>query len=260
MFQTLTYEIKGPTALITFTRPQSLNPLDEESGQDLVNALERAGREEPVRVVVLTGQGKAFSAGGNVKLMAQHLKSHPGQGAAPVFWRITDWLNRSVLAIRQLKKPVIAAVNGVAAGGGLGWVLASDLIIASQKARFDPAYIRIAVCPDGGNTFFLPRLIGPKLAAELFFLGRDLSAERALALGLVNRLAPPDELMAQTLALAEELAQKSPQALAWTKALMSASLDASLAEVLELERQGMLACADGEDFAPAIEAFFARAR
>ena len=258
MPNTLKYELKDKTAVITLARPQLLNALDEDSGLELVQALETAGADPKVRVVILTGQGRAFSAGGNVRAMHRFLLDHPGEGAAPFFWRVVDLLNRSVLAIRRMKKPVIAAVNGVAAGGGLGWVLASDLVVASPKARFDTAYIRIAVSPDGGNSYFLPRLIGPWLASELFFLGGALDAERARELGLVNRLVEEDKLVDEALALAAELAAKSESGLARTKELVNAACYPGLAEHLEKERDYILASADGPDFDRAIKAFFAK--
>ncbi len=256
MYRTLTYEIKNRTALITLARPELMNALDEESGLELVRALETAAADRGVRVVVLTGQGRAFSAGGNVRAMHQFLLDHPGQGAGPFFWRVVDLLNRSVMAIRQMKKPVVAAVNGVAAGGGLGWVLASDLVVASPRARFDTAYIRIAVSPDGGNSFILPRLLGPWRTSELYFLGRSFGAEKALEWGLVNRLVKEEELLDEALSLAEELASRSAAALARTKELINASVYQGLADHLEKERERIIASADDPDFDQAIKAFF----
>ena len=258
MYKTLRYELDDRTAIITLNRPEIYNALDSESGPELVQALETAGADEGVRVVVLTGQGKAFSAGGNVQAMHRFLLDHPGQGAAPFFFRVVDALHRSVLTMRQMKKPVIAAVNGVAAGGGLGWVLAADLVVASPKARFDTAYIRIAASPDGGNSFFLPRLLGPWRTAELFFLGQAFGAQKAHELGLVNRLVEEDRLMEEALALAKDLAGRSRSGLARTKELINASVWSGLAEHLEKEREYLLASADGPDFEAAIKAFFTR--
>jgi len=258
MYQTLSYQIKDQAAVITFTRPEALNPLDQISGPEICQALEAAGHDPAVRAIILTGQGRAFSAGGNVRAMRDYLADHPGQGASPLFRLIVTCLNRSILAIRQAPKPVIAAVNGVAAGGGLGWVLASDLVLAAPEARFDTAYIRIAASPDGGNTFFLPRLVGPWRAAELFFLGQSFSAEEGLKFGLVSRLVDKDKLLDEALALAADLARRSAPALARTKALLTASFETSLAGQLELERQGLLASSDEPDFEAAIKAFFDR--
>ena len=258
MYKTLRYELDERTAIITLNRPEIYNALDSESGPELVQALETAGADDGARVVVLTGQGKAFSAGGNVQAMHRFLLDHPGEGAAPFFFRVVDALHRSVLTMRQMAKPVIAAVNGVAAGGGLGWVLASDLVVASPKARFDTAYIRIAASPDGGNSFFLPRLLGPWRTSELFFLGQALSAQKAHELGLVNRLVEEDRLMEEALALAKDLAGRSRSGLARTKELINASVWSGLADHLEKEREYLLASADGPDFEAAIKAFFTR--
>jgi len=258
MYDTLTYQIKENTAVITLARPELYNALDEESGLELFQALETASADPRVRVVILTGQGKAFSAGGNVRAMHQFLLDHPGEGAAPFFWRVVDYLHRSVLIIRRMKKPVIAAVNGVAAGGGLGWVLACDLVVAARKARFDTAYIRIAATPDGSNSFILPRILGPWKTSELFFLGQAFDAQKGFELGLVNRLAEDDELMDKALNLAGELAGKSEAALARTKELINDSVWPGLADHLEKERDYILASADGPDFDAAIKAFFAK--
>ncbi len=258
MPETLTYEIKNQVAVITFTRPETYNPLDETSGLEFVEALEAAGADPEVRVVIITGQGKAFSAGGNVKRMYDYVSEHPGQGASPMFARLVDLLNRSVLAIRQMPKPVIAAVGGVAAGGGLGWVLAADIILASSEAKFDTAYIRIAVSPDGGNTFFLPRLVGPWQAAELFFRGKAIGADEARRVGLINRIIDPDRLMPEALALAQELIAQPAETLARTKALLNTSLQSSLADQLEYERQCILASVDEPEFEARIKAFFAK--
>jgi len=261
MFNTLSYQVRDKTAVITFARPQLLNALDQESGLELVEALERSARDQGVRAVILTGQGKAFSAGANVRAMRRFLEEHPGQGAAPFFYRVVDLLHRSILAIRQMPKPVIAAVNGVAAGGGLGWVLASDLVLAAPKARFDPAYIRIAVSPDAGSTFLLPRLVGPWKANQLFFLGRALTAEEAETAGLVNRIVAEDDLLDRALTMAADLAAMSPPALARTKSLMNSSFYQGLEAQLEREREFILASADEPDFEAAIQAFFkARAK
>ena len=257
MDESLTYELREAAAIITFTRPEIYNPIDEVSGLELVSALEKAGRDERVRAVILIAQGKAFSAGGNIRLMAEYLAAHPEAGASPLFARILDYFHRSILAIRQMPKPVIAAVGGVAAGGGLGWIMASDLVLAAPEARFDTAYIRIAVSPDGSNTYFLPRLVGTHKAAELLFLGQTLSAEEALSAGLINRIVPAKRLLEESLDLAGQLAQRSASALARTKALLNASLDSTLAQQLEAERQGLLDSMDEPDFREAIEAFFA---
>jgi 2-(1,2-epoxy-1,2-dihydrophenyl)acetyl-CoA isomerase len=261
MFQTLSYQVRNEIAVLTLARPQLLNALDQESGLELVEALEKSGRDKGVRAVVLTGQGKAFSAGANVRAIRRYLEEHPGQGAAPFFYRVVDLLHRSILAIRQIPKPVIAAVNGVAAGGGLGWVLASDLVLAAPKARFDTAYIRIAVSPDAGNSFLLPRLVGPWKANELFFLGRVLTAEEAEAAGLVNLIVAEDELLNRALALAGEFKAMSAAALARTKSLMNSSFYQGLEAQMEKEREYILASAEEPDFEAAIMAFFkARAK
>lgn len=260
MYETLEYRIQDQTAVITLNMPHTYNALDEQSGPELVRALETAATDEAVRAVILTGVGKAFSAGGNVQLMYKYLSEHPDQGASPLFDGIVDNLNRSVLLMRRMPKPVIAAVNGVAAGGGLGWVLAADMVLAAPHARFDTAYIRISVSPDGGNAFFLPRLLGPWKAAELLMRGKALTAEEARNLGLVSRIIEADFLLDEALALAAELARMSAPALARTKELINTSLDSNLEQTLELEKKYLLASVDEGDFRTSINAFFDKKR
>lgn len=255
-YQTLLVEDRGPVRLITLNQPQIFNPLDEVSGPELIQALEAADRDHTVRALVLTGAGKAYAAGGNVRLMADILAR--GERPSPFFSEVGAVLNRSVITLRRLSKPVVCALNGVVAGGGLGWCLGCDLVVAAQSARLDPGYIRIAVCPDGGASALVTRLIGHKRASEFFLLGRALSAAEALEWGLVNRVVADDKVLAEALAMAGQLAQSPRQALAATKALLNQAVLGDLETVLEQERQAIMALADQPDFAEGIKAFFER--
>ena len=159
--------------------------------------------------MVLTGAGKAFAAGGNVRLMAEKVLS--GQSTKPFFSEIAAILNRTIITLRRLAKPVVCALNGVAAGGGLGWCLACDLVVAAQSARLDPAYVRIAVNPRRGASALVTRLIGLKRASEFFLRGRVLSAQEALEWGMINRVVEDGQLMDEALKVARELGGGLPR-------------------------------------------------
>lgn len=255
-YQTILVEDRGPVRVLTLNQPQMFNPLDIVSGAELVKALEAADREPGVRALVLTGAGKAFAAGGNVRLMGELVQS--GRPSKPFFSEIAALLNLTIITLRRITKPVICALNGVAAGGGLGWCLGCDLVVAAESARLDPGYVRIAVSPDGGSSVLVPRLIGLKRATEFFMLGRVLSAREALEWGMVNRVVPDGELMDQALALAAELASGPAEALAATKALLNRATLGDLEGLLEDERQSIVGLVDQPDYKEGIKAFFER--
>ena len=252
-FQTILCHDQGAVRVLTLNQPQLFNPLDARSGTELVAALEEADRAPGVRAVVLTGAGKAFAAGGNVRLMAEKVLS--GQSTKPFFSEIAAILNRTIITLRRLAKPVVCALNGVAAGGGLGWCLACDLVVAAQSARLDPAYVRIAVNPDGGASALVTRLIGLKRASEFFLRGRVLSAQEALEWGMINRVVEDGQLMDEALKVARELAAGPPKALALTKALLNQAVLGDLETILENERRGIIELADQPDFIEGIKAF-----
>ena len=255
-YKTILVEDRGPVRLLTLNQPQLFNPLDPDSGPELVAALEAADRDPAVRALVLTGAGKAFAAGGNVRLMAELLAK--GEAPGPWFSDIAAMLNRSIITLRRLGKPVVCALNGVAAGAGLGWALACDLVVAAESARLDPGYIRIAVTPDGGTSVLVTRLIGHKRASEFFLLGRVLAAKEALEWGMVNRVVADDQVLTEALAVAGQLARSPRQALKATKALLNQATLGDLETMLEQERQAIVGMVDLPDFAEGIKAFFER--
>ncbi|MBF0498401.1 MAG: enoyl-CoA hydratase/isomerase family protein [Deltaproteobacteria bacterium] len=255
-YETLTLDKQGHLATIKLNRPKIFNPLDEVSGAELVAALEKCGWDNDIRVVILTGEGKAFSAGGNVRMMKSFVDDHPDLDGGQIFEQITKLLNRSILTIRNLPKPVVAALNGVASGGGLSWVLACDMVIAADTARLDTGYIRIAVNPDGGLSWILPRLIGHKRATEFLMLAEEMSAAKALELGLVNKMVPEKDLLSESIILATRLSKKPALALAATKRLMNGSVFYGLAAQLERERQEIIQAGGTHDFKEGLAAFF----
>ena len=257
-YQSLRVEDRGPVRLITFDRPEMFNPLDTDSGAELVAVLEDTQRRPEVRAVVLTGAGRAFAAGGNLRLMRQTLDQ--GRDPAAMFAEITAYLNRSIIALRRLPQPVVAAMNGVAAGGGMGWCLACDLVVMAQSARFEPGYIHIALNPDGGATLLVTRLIGHKRASEFFLRGGVITSEQALAWGMVNQVVPDHQTLETALDLARELARGPAEALATTKALLNQALFPDLEAVLEQERQQILRLCRRPEFAEGVRAFFEKRR
>jgi 2-(1,2-epoxy-1,2-dihydrophenyl)acetyl-CoA isomerase len=253
-YETLLIQDHGPVRQITLNQPKIFNPLDYSSGPELILALEKAGADPAVRAVVLTGAGPAFSGGGNVREMAKALAA--GEKISLFFSELAAMLHRSISTLRRLPKPVVCALNGVASGGGLGWALGCDLVVASSKASFDPGYIRIAVSPDGGSTALLTRVLGLQRASAFFMLSEAIDAPTALAWGLVNRVVEPEALLDEALALAQRLAQGPAAALAQTKALLNQALFGDLETVMENERQSLSRLGDQPDFAEGITAFF----
>ena len=251
-FESIQLEIRGAVAVITLNRPESLNALTVGMGQEVMTAITEA-REKGARAIVLTGAGRAFCAGGDLREM-QRMAQEGGRIEA-FFDEPLRLLNECVLLIRQTPVPIIAAVNGAASGGGCNLALACDLVIAGQSARFNQAFIKIGLTPDCGGTFILPRSIGWKRAAELMMTGEVVGASEAAAMGMINRVVPDEELMAQAMAMAERLAQAPTAAIGRTKELLEASVKNDCEQQLELERQAQLKSGLTKDFTEGVAAF-----
>jgi enoyl-CoA hydratase/carnithine racemase len=236
---------------ITLNRPEKLNAFVGHMRRDLADALEHAGSDRSIRVVILTGAGRGFCAGGDVEAMAQLMEQRDSEE----FARILGAGRRVILAIRQMTKPVIAAVNGIAAGAGCNLALACDLRIASTEASFTQSFIKIGLNPDWGGTFFLPRLVTPNKACELFFLGQTLRAEEALRLGIVNQVVEPGELENATQQLAEKLRSAPPIALASAKLAVYTSEANDLETMLRHETEAQLRCFESDDAHEGVKAF-----
>jgi 2-(1,2-epoxy-1,2-dihydrophenyl)acetyl-CoA isomerase len=224
----LRVEVDGPVATLTLDRPESLNALTVPIKVALREALESIDRHRAVRAVILTGAGRAFCAG-------QDLAERESPDAAPLDVEVRERFNPIIRAIRSMGQPVIAAVNGVAAGAGASLTFACDLRIAAEEARFVLAFGRIGLIPDSGATWFLPRLVGPAKAAELALVGEPLDAAEALRLGLVSNVVPGDRLLDEARAMASRLAEGAPLALALTKEALQRSSTIDLDEALEGE-------------------------
>ena len=224
----LRLEVDGAVATLTLDRPSALNALTVPVKVALREALESLAADGGVRAVILTGAGRAFCAG-------QDLAERQLPDAASLEVEVRERYNPIIRAIRSMGQPVIAAVNGVAAGAGASLAFACDLRIAAEEARFVLAFGRIGLVPDSGATWLLPRLVGPAKAAELTFVGESIDADEALRLGLVSRVVPADQLLGEARALAERVADGAPLAMALTKAALQRSATITLDEALEDE-------------------------
>ena len=239
-------------ATITLNRPEKLNAFIGHMRRDLAEALEHAGSNRAVRVVIVTGAGRAFCAGGDVAFMAELMERRD----TDEFERILGAGRRVIGAIRTMTKPVIAAVNGPAVGAGFNLALACDLRIASTNATFSQSFAKIGMHPDWGGTYFLPRLVTPNKACELFFLGDTIDAAEALRLNIVNQVVAPEELETATLELAQRLRAAPPIALAAAKQAIYESGSAELDEMLRYETEAQLRCFESDDGHEGVRAFF----
>jgi 2-(1,2-epoxy-1,2-dihydrophenyl)acetyl-CoA isomerase len=236
---------------ITLNRPEKLNALAGHMRRDLAEALEAAASERGVHVVVITGAGRAFCAGGDVAAMAELLERHD----AEEFSRLLGSARRVITAIRQMTKPVIASVNGPAFGAGFNLALACDLRIASTTATFSQSFAKVGLHPDWGGTYFLPRLVTPNKACEMFFLGDAMGAEEALRLGVVNYVVEPTELEAETRKLAERLRAAPAVALGAAKQAVYLSQAAGLEEMLRFETEAQMRCFESQDCSEGLRSF-----
>ena len=252
---TLEIEVHEAVGTLTLNRPDSLNAMNPELIRELRAAAAWLAEGAPLRALVVTGEGRAFSAGGDVKDWFKPGLDDPEFDLSADVRDVVDVLHQAIADLRRVPYPVLAAVNGPAAGGGLSLALACDLRIASVDATFVCADGRIAASPDGGLTYFLPRIVGPAKALELLLTDPVIGAAEALDLGLVSAVVPGAELAATARARAEELAARSPHYLRMSKSLVAASLDNSLADHLQLERDGIADAMATADLRAGVEAF-----
>jgi 2-(1,2-epoxy-1,2-dihydrophenyl)acetyl-CoA isomerase len=245
----------GAVATITLCRPEVLNATNAEMADELSRAVRECSGDPGVRVMVLTGAGKGFCAGGDMKAAWEAVTT--GQDPRPFFAAVTASLHRAVLDLRRAPQPVIAAINGAAGGIGISLAAACDLRVAAATAKFKTAYTTVGLVPDGGWTATVARLIGLARATELLILDPVIDAERALALGLVHEVVPAEELMARVGELAGRLARSAAGAVAAAKALLNASLLADLEAQLERERAAIVERCATAEFRERLGAFVA---
>ena len=241
-------EVSEGVGIITLSRPAALNALTIPMKESLLAALREMAASQEVRAIVLTGAGRAFCAG-------QDLRERLEPGAPPLDEELTIRYNPIVRAIREAPQPVIAAVNGVAAGAGASLAFACDLRIAAEPASFVLAFGRLGLVPDSGATWTLPRLVGSARAAEIAILGDPVTAADALRIGLVSRVVPADDLVAEARAMAGRIAGLAPGATAATKRLLNEAFDRDLDAALEAEAVGQQAAGSSRDHAEGLAAF-----
>jgi 2-(1,2-epoxy-1,2-dihydrophenyl)acetyl-CoA isomerase len=252
-FQTLKFELSDNVATITMDRADALNALSQQLITDL-DAAFRFASEQGARAIVLTGSGRAFCSGGDLKEM-QVLAQKEGRIEAFLEEPLGN-LHRVINLIRGLPIPVIAAVNGVCAGAGVNFALACDIVFAGDDASFREAFVRIGLSPDCGGTFFLPRVVGEKLAAEMLMTGDAVSAQRAAEIGMINRVVPADSLVEEAKALAAKLAAGPTGSIGRIKRMLNETFSNSLKEQLALEHECQIESGKSNDFKEGATAFF----
>lgn len=250
MKHSMLYAVSDGVATLTFNRPAVMNALDAELIRAFRMSCEHAAADREVRVIVLRGAGPAFVAGGDVAMFRDRVAA-----MATLVPELAGELHRGILALRGAPQPVIAAVHGAVAGAGVSIMLACDLVLAAADTQFSLAYSRIGTSPDGGATWFLPRLAGYQKAMELMLLADIADVETMQHLGVINHVVAADQLIAETEKLARRLAAGPARAYAETKALANRAMHAGLAAQLDAEALAFARCAVTEDFAEGITAF-----
>ncbi len=254
--KTMRFETDGPVGTLTLSRPDDMNAMSPEMIAELAEIAPWLADRAPIRALIVTGEGRAFSAGGDVNWFRRGIED-PGVDIVQQVRRGADVLHQAIVDFKRIPCPVIGAINGPAAGAGFSLALMCDIRIASEAAFFAVAYGRIGASPDGGMTYFLPRVIGPAAACELMLEDPNLTAADALERGLVSEVVAADELLSAAGARAAELAAKSPHYQRMVKRLVWQSLDNSLADHLQVERHGIAESMGTEDLHNGVRDFFA---
>lgn len=248
MSKSILTEMKGSVWVITLNRPDKFNSFNREMAMLLLSALEKANQDDNIRAVLLTGSGKAFCAG-------QDLSEAIDENGPGIETIVREHYNAIITAIRNLQKPVVCAVNGVAAGAGANIAFACDIVLAAASATFIQAFSKIGLIPDSAGTFFLPRLIGLQRAGALMMTGDKVSANEACEMGMIYKVADDITLAENSLTLAERLAAMPTKALWLTKKLLNESMNNSLNEQLERELQEQVNAAASYDYQEGVKAF-----
>lgn len=247
-YKSLLTEKKEGILTIRFNEPDKRNALIMEMRNELLDCLNRAEDDEQVKCIILTGEGKAFSAGGDLSALKE---LQPLQGRKRL-----QASQPLMLKMLEIEKPIIAAVNGAAAGAGFSLTLLCDLIVAAEDAFFVQSFVNVGLIPDFAAMHFLPILIGSQKAKELMFMGDRISAAEAKQLGIVNRVVSKESLLEEAINMAENMAKKAPVSIGLTKKIMNQHLNRDLRVLLELEAQGQDICFQTEDFKEGVQAFF----
>lgn len=253
MFETVKYELHDGVAIITLNRPDALNALSLQLTKDLHSAVEKVSLDK-ARAVILTGAGRAFCSGGDLREM-QLMWQKEGRIEAFLEEPLKA-LHEVILLIRETPLPFIAAVQGVCAGAGTNFALACDLVFAAENATFNEAFVRIGLSPDCGGSFFLTRAVGEKRAAEMFMTGGTIDANRAAQIGMINRVIAAENLMSEASAMAQKLALAPTGSIGRIKKMLNAAFSNDLPQQLNLEHEMQIASGKSNDFKEGVQAFF----
>jgi len=249
-FETILLKKSEGVGTIQLNRPQSLNPLNMKCFTEITRAVQDLSADPGIRSVIVAGTGKAFSAGGDIR----EIEKYSPQEALD-FRDFMLEVKRTILSLRQLPKPVITAVNGLAYGAGFSLALAGDIILAAEDARFCQVFVRVGLVPDAGSTFFLPRLIATARTFPMIFLGEPIGAQEAESLGMVSKVVPPDKLEEEAMNLAKQLAMGPTRAMGLAKKLVYGGWEKPLAEQLDDEASIQVLCSMTQDHREGIRAF-----
>jgi 2-(1,2-epoxy-1,2-dihydrophenyl)acetyl-CoA isomerase len=249
-FKSLLFDVQSNVAHITLNRPDAANSINEEMGKDLMHAALHCDEDPEIRAVLISGAGKIFSGGGDLKaFLAQ------GDQLSYHIKEITTYLHAAMSRLTRMDAPVVAAVHGAVAGAGMSIAIACDIVVAAETTRFTVAYTRAGLVPDGSSTYFLPRIVGLKRALELTLTNRIFSAQEALQWGLVTRVVPDNELLAQAKAIALQLASGPTRAYGVSKRLLHSGWAETLETQMENESQAIANSARTADAREGILAF-----
>lgn len=252
-YQNLQLDIEGGVATVTLARPDAANAIDLALGRELMHVAIRCDDDPAVRAVLLTGSGKMFCAGGDLKVFASE-----GERLPSLLKELTTYLHAATSRFARMDAPLVVAVNGTAAGAGFSIAISGDLVLAAESAKFAMAYTAAGLSPDGSSSYFLPRLVGLRRAQELMLTNRRLSATEALEWGLVNQVVPDAELTNAARTLAKQLADGPTRSFGVVKKLLATSFQESLESQMELEARGIAAMSGSPDGREGIEAFLAK--
>jgi enoyl-CoA hydratase/carnithine racemase len=256
-YAAISLTVEGAVATLTLNRPEVRNAIDDAMRYEMLSALDRVARDDAIRALVITGAGKGFCSGGDVKGMQQRLSVPPGEVAING-WRRQHRTHHMISALHTLPKPTIAAVNGAAAGLGCDLALCCDFVVAAESATLAMTYVLRGLIPDGGGMYFLPRRVGLSRAKELIFSGRTVQTEEALRLGMIDRVSSAESLLADAQGWAAELSRAAPGAIALSKTILDQSFELTAEQVFSLGSQAQAICYSSKDHLDSVAAFLAR--
>jgi 2-(1,2-epoxy-1,2-dihydrophenyl)acetyl-CoA isomerase len=254
MYENIKVEFEAGVVTVTLDRPEKLNAFAGHMRRDLAEALEHAGSDKGVRVVVITGAGRAFCTGADVKFMRELME----RDDVEEFRRLLGAGRRVLTAIRQMSKPVVASINGPAYGAGFNLALACDLRLAARSATFSQSFVKVGLHPDWGGTYFLPRVVPSNIACEMFFLGEAFDAERAAHFGIVNRVVADEALREETRRLAQRLRDAPHASIAAAKRAVYLSEGESLERMIQYETEAQIQCFQSREARERVRAFLER--